>query len=322
MCIHPIRWPGERARLGATSSSDVPAQRGTQLGTAGSNPPSPVQHLPPGRIPHRGEVAGSRDVPPSVPALMTPAMAVLHKVCLCAPSSQVCCNNELKHKHAWALTHTHRSKEPWVRMPAAWGTLPVLHESVVPFSLAPCKCTSKPTCIGYGDPCSKTLRKNMPNAKKKPKKKKAKSDGSSLLLSHVPQIPQITRGHSNTWVGTKHPGACVRRCLSPIRKPTALSPGEAAAGSLQPTRGLEEGLLQSPLCFQNVGCLLPVGVCWNPNWRKALGIHPRNKRAFVQEEREDEAALVAATFISLLHLPKGTCQRHRDGRHMWVGART
>lgn len=39
MCIHPVQWPGERARLGATSSSDVPAHRGTQLGTAGSNPP-------------------------------------------------------------------------------------------------------------------------------------------------------------------------------------------------------------------------------------------------------------------------------------------
>lgn len=46
-------------------------------------------------------------------------------------------------------------------------------------------------------------------------------------------------------------------------------------------------------------CLLAVGVCWNQNWRKALGIHPGNKRAFVQEDLEDSAASIAATCISV-----------------------
>lgn len=115
-------------------------------------PPSTVQHIPPGHIPHRGEVAGCRDVPTPVPAPMTPAVATLHKVCLCVPSTQVCCNNELRHKHAWALTHTHWSEEPWA---AAGGCCLCCMESVFPFSLAQCKCTSKPICNGYEDACRK-----------------------------------------------------------------------------------------------------------------------------------------------------------------------
>lgn len=72
------------------------------------------------------------------------------------------------------------------------------------------------------------------------------------------------------------------------------------------------------LCFQTLGCLLAVGVCWNQNWRKALGIHPGNKRAFVQEDLEDAAAFIAATLISIFSLPKSTCQRHR---RRWAAAR-
>ena len=60
-----------------------------------------------------------------------------------------------------------------------------------------------------------------------------------------------------------------------------------------------------------------MGVCWNQNWRKALGIHPGNKRAFVQEDLEDAAAFIATTFISIFSLPKSTCQRRR---RRWAAA--
>lgn len=175
----------------------------------------------------------------------------------------------------------------------------------------------------------------------------------------MPLISQITHGHSNTWVGTQPWGPHLCRapaissrkdvpaaernpsteitpisplCLHhlPILEPVCFaaisnkethSTGTHGSCCWEPAArtGFGEGLLQSPLCFQTVGCLLPVGVCWNPNWRKAPGIHPRNKRAFVREELQDEAALIAATFVALFRLPKGTCRRQRDGWHMRVG---
>lgn len=33
-------------------------------------------------------------------------------------------------------------------------------------------------------------------------------------------------------------------------------------------------------CFQTLGCLLAVGVCWNQNWRKTHGIHPGEQKGF------------------------------------------
>lgn len=197
MCIHPVQWPGERARLGATSSSHVPAQRGTQLGTAGSNPPpaqSSTSLLGASHTEGRWQVAGM--CPPRVPAPMTLAVATLHKVCWCVPSAQVCCNNELRHKHAWALTHTHWSEEPWA---AAGGCCLCSMESVVPLSLALCKHTSKPICNGYGDACRNTLCKNIPNSRKKKSKMERFACTYSLHTvknlfqpAPVPNAPNLT----------------------------------------------------------------------------------------------------------------------------------
>lgn len=49
---------------------------------------------------------------------------------------------------------------------------------------------------------------------------------------------------------------------------------------------------------------------------KLMEFTPGNKRAFVQEDLEDAAAFIAATFISVFSLPKSTCQPcRRRGTH-------
>lgn len=193
----PSSVAGGKGTAGCNQQQPCPS---TERHTAGhswqQSPPSTEQHIPPGCIPHRGEVAGCRDVPTSVPAPMTLAVATLHKVCWCVPSAQVCCNNELRHKHAWALTHTHWSEEPRA---AAGGCCLCCMESVVPLSLALCKHTSKPICNGYRDVCRNTLCKNIPNARKKKSKMERFACTYSLHTvknlfqpAPVPNAPNLT----------------------------------------------------------------------------------------------------------------------------------
>jgi len=196
--VHPpSSVAGGKGTAGCNQQQPCPS---TERHTAGhswqQSPPSTEQHIPPGHIPHRGEVAGCRDVPTPVPAPMTLAVATLHKVCWCVPSAQVCCNNELRHKHAWALTHTHWSEEPWA---AAGGCCLCSMESVVPLSLALCKHTSKPICNGYGDACRNTLCKNIPNSRKKKSKMERFACTYSLHTvknlfqpAPVPNAPNLT----------------------------------------------------------------------------------------------------------------------------------
>lgn len=122
-----------------------------------------------------------------------------------------------------------------------------------------------------------------------------------------------------------HPRASFLCCLSPARKPREQQAREAVCQGPPALVGIfMRDLFSLSCCFVSrpLGCLLAVGVCWNQNWRKPLGIHPGNKRAFVQEDLEDVATFFVATFISGFSLPRSTCQqppRRWVAVHAWGG---
>lgn len=111
-----------------------------------------------------------------------------------------------------------------------------------------------------------------------------------------------------------HPRVCFLPFLSQISKST----GAAGQGRWQERSSslgwaffTRDFFYFAATLFSALACLLAVGVCWNQNWRKALGILLGNKRAFVQEDLEEEAVFTAAASVPVFPVPKSTwpCQR-------------
>lgn len=121
-----------------------------------------------------------------------------------------------------------------------------------------------------------------------------------------------------------HPRACFLPSLSQISKST----GAAGQGRWQERSSslgwaffTRDFFYFAATLFSALACLLAVGVCWNQNWRKALGILLGNKRAFVQEDLEEEAVFTAAASVlfSLCQRAPGRAKEHLAMAEQGVG---